>query len=51
MRWQAEARCRRKGGKRVDNAKMKRDLGIQLMFPSYREGLKAIHEGNLSPFE
>jgi len=27
--------------KRVDNAKMKRDLGVALQYPSYREGLRS----------
>ena len=28
--------------KRIDNTKMKRDLGVALAFPSYREGLSAL---------
>ena len=43
----------RRGGleaKRVSNAKLKRELGMQLRFPTYREGLAAIAAGNLRPF-
>lgn len=36
--------------KRVCNRKIKEVLGIQLMFPSYKEGLAAIHQGNGTPF-
>lgn len=32
--------------KRVDNARMKRDLGVVLKYPSYREGLAAIMADN-----
>lgn len=28
--------------KRVDNARLKRDLGVRLAYPTYREGLKAL---------
>lgn len=37
--------------KRVSNAKLKKDLGVVLRFPTYREGLQAIHCGDQSPFE
>lgn len=36
--------------KRVSNARMKQQRGIQLAFPSYREGLVAIAMGNTAPF-
>jgi len=32
--------------KRVCNAKIKKALGIELLYPTYREGLRAIFEGN-----
>ena len=35
--------------KRVSNAKLKKDLGVVLRFPTYREGLQAIHRGDQSP--
>lgn len=31
--------------KRVSNAKIKKTLGIELLFPTYREGLRVIHGG------
>lgn len=37
--------------KRVSNRKIKEVLGVQLRYPTYREGLKAIHEGSLDPFQ
>lgn len=36
--------------KRVSNAKMKRELLPELRYPSYREGMKAMVEGNIAPF-
>ena len=30
--------------RRIDNSKIKKDLGIELLFPTYQEGLKAIHQ-------
>jgi len=36
--------------KRVSNRKAKNELEIELLFPSYREGLTALHAGNLFPF-
>lgn len=46
----AEARLRLPE-KRVSNSKMKRELGVVLRFPSYREGLRAIHAGDQTPFD
>lgn len=37
--------------KRVRNARIKEELGVQLQFPSYREGLAAIAAGDLRPFD
>ena len=37
--------------KRVSNAKVKDELGVELVFPSFREGLQAIHQGNAAPFQ
>ena len=37
--------------KRVSNARIKSSLGVQLRFPSYREGLAAIHAGDKTPFD
>ena len=37
--------------KRVCNAKIKSELALALDFPSYREGLAAIHAGNRCPFD
>jgi nucleoside-diphosphate-sugar epimerase len=31
--------------RRVDNAKIKKELGVELLFPTYREGLEAIYKG------
>eukprot|EP00191_Tetraselmis_sp_GSL018_P004580 CAMPEP_0177598968 /NCGR_PEP_ID=MMETSP0419_2-20121207/12703_1 /TAXON_ID=582737 /ORGANISM="Tetraselmis sp., Strain GSL018" /LENGTH=274 /DNA_ID=CAMNT_0019091591 /DNA_START=304 /DNA_END=1128 /DNA_ORIENTATION=+ len=39
------------GGKRVSNRKIKEALGVELRFPSYREGLAAIASGCRDPFE
>ena len=38
-------------GKRVSNQKVKSDLGVNLEFPSYIEGMKAIIEGDIRPFD
>lgn len=35
--------------KRVSNRKLD-ELGVKLKFPTFREGLSAIHERNLTPF-
>lgn len=37
--------------KRVRNGRIKQELGVQLAFPSYREGLAAIVAGDRRPFE
>jgi hypothetical protein len=37
--------------KRVCNGLIKRELGVRLAFPTYREGLAAIAAGDLRPFE
>ena len=37
--------------KRVSNAKMKGELGVVLRFPTYKEGLRAIHAGDQTPFD
>lgn len=34
----------------MSNNKVKEQLGIRLLFPTYREGLAAIHAGNNRPF-
>lgn len=39
------------GEKRVKNGLIKRELGVQLEFPTYREGLKAILNGDERPFD
>ncbi len=36
--------------KRVSNEKIKQELGVQLTFPSYREGLAAIAQKDYTPF-
>ena len=36
--------------KRVCNRLLKEELGVVLDFPTYREGLTAIHRRNLAPF-
>ena len=38
-------------GKRVSNQKVKSDLGVNFEFPSYIEGMKAIIEGDIRPFD
>ncbi|GAQ81222.1 hypothetical protein KFL_000740220 [Klebsormidium nitens] len=44
---------RRKGvdEKRVKNDRIKRELVVTLLFPSYKEGLAAIADGDLQPFD
>ncbi|KAL4448312.1 hypothetical protein ABPG75_005531 [Micractinium tetrahymenae] len=37
--------------KRVRNGRIKQELGVQLAFPSYREGLAAIAAGDRRPFD
>ncbi|BAT82828.1 hypothetical protein VIGAN_03289700 [Vigna angularis var. angularis] len=39
-----------KGDKRVCNARMKKELGVQLLFPDYKSGLKSIIDQIESPF-
>jgi hypothetical protein len=34
----------------VRNGRIKEELGVQLRFPTYREGLRAIHGGSMQPF-
>lgn len=34
----------------VSNALIKKELGVRLQFPTYREGLAAIAEGDMRPF-
>jgi hypothetical protein len=34
--------------RRVRNAKLKRELGVALRYPTYREGLKALFDEELS---
>ena len=36
--------------KRVSNRRMIEELGVKLRFPTYREGLSAIHKGITDPF-
>jgi hypothetical protein len=36
--------------KRVSNQLIKHELGVELKFPSYREGLAAIARRHLTPF-
>eukprot|EP00879_Flechtneria_rotunda_P007167 GHRR01007522.1.p1 GENE.GHRR01007522.1~~GHRR01007522.1.p1 ORF type:complete len:168 (+),score=64.06 GHRR01007522.1:566-1069(+) len=36
--------------KRVQNDKLKSVLGVQLIAPTYREGLQLLHSGNIMPF-
>lgn len=36
--------------KRVANQRIKQELGVQLKFPSYREGLAAIAKRDRTPF-
>lgn len=46
-------RGRRQGidEKRVRNDRIKRELGVKLLFSSYKEGLAAIAEGDNQPFD
>ncbi|XP_014502867.1 uncharacterized protein LOC106763171 isoform X3 [Vigna radiata var. radiata] len=44
------SRVNPKGDKRVSNARMKRELGVQLLFPDYKSGLKSIIDQIQSPF-
>jgi hypothetical protein len=37
--------------KRVRNDKLKAALGVQLLAPTYREGLASMHAGGIEPFE
>jgi len=39
-----------KGDKRVCNARMKRELRVQLLFPDYKSGLKSIIDQIQNPF-
>ncbi|KAJ8762138.1 hypothetical protein K2173_007288 [Erythroxylum novogranatense] len=39
------------GEKRVSNARMKRDLGVKLLYPSYRSGLQSIIDQMEKPFQ
>lgn len=41
---------RRLEEKRVRNTKIKSRLGVRLRFPTYREGMRAIVEGDPMPF-
>ena len=36
--------------KRVRNSLVKAELGVKLAYPTYREGLAAIHAGDRRPF-
>ena len=38
------------GEKRVRNERIKSELGVALRYPTYREGLAAIHAGDRTPF-
>jgi nucleoside-diphosphate-sugar epimerase len=40
-----------RGEKRVRNTLIKEELGVRLMYPTYREGLRAIAEGDATPFQ
>ena len=40
-----------RGEKRVENARIKTELGVALQFPTYREGLDALARGDQYPFE
>ena len=39
-----------RGEKRVSNARMKKELGVQLLYPDYRSGLQSIVDQIESPF-
>jgi hypothetical protein len=50
----AEAAAEGRGAleeKRVRNGLIKKELGVQLVYPTYREGLAAIAGGDLRPFD
>ena len=34
----------------VSNALIKKELGVRLQFPTYREGLSAIAQGDMRPY-
>jgi nucleoside-diphosphate-sugar epimerase len=40
-----------RGEKRVENTRIKTELGVELQFPTYREGLDALARGDQYPFE
>jgi hypothetical protein len=40
-----------RGEKRVENTLIKTELGVELQFPTYREGLDALARGDQYPFE
>lgn len=40
-----------RGEKRVSNARMKKELGVRLLHPSYRSGLQSIIDQMDSPFQ
>ena len=44
MYWQTE-KNRRSGKKRVSNVRMRTELGVQLKFPTYKDGLDAVFAG------
>ena len=37
--------------KRVSNQLLRNQLGVTLRFPTYREGLQGIHDGDQTPFD
>ncbi len=37
--------------KRVSNEMLRKQLGVVLRFPTYRQGLQSIHEGDQTPFD
>jgi hypothetical protein len=39
-----------RGEKRVSNERAKTELGVLFAFPTYKEGLTAIADGDTSPF-
>ena len=45
--WESRPRMEEK---RVRNDLVKAELGVELAFPTYREGLAAIHAGDRRPF-
>ncbi len=47
----AAAAPARTGEKRVSNQRIKRELGVRLAFPTYREGLAAIVQCDMRPFD